>query len=245
MLLEFSGLELLLKSFTVSTADTFPMAVNSLSNLFTSLSIKSHEPISMTRQLMKISSEEGVTTRSSVTFVFDDGSRITALRELLVRHSSVFAAMLDGHYCECVQEEVRINAVNPTAFHLLVNFLQHECDTDETVDEIVFSTCHKTEPMEVCMDVLALTNQYLVPQLQQHISRLLCEHYLTEDTVCLLLQFALLHNSIWLAQRCVCFFFIQPMAHTTRLAIATTLMDGAQSHDIRQTMHSMIVSNIM
>ena len=293
MLLEFRGLSLLLRSLEDPTTAVFPATVHSLSYLTVSLGLHFHHRHQQHGRPPPTSDNAASPSPSpspppaDVTFVMDDGAHVPGRRERLALKSSVFAAMLEGHYSESGQSRVRIPHVRSRAFRVLVDCVQTVGDgedganlaevlarvspdpgdsgevatgsdvapmhTDADVpaghhpvgygEKAVTSGDHRAD-MATLLDVLILSNQYLLPALQHQVSLLLCRRYVSRDSVERVLRLALLHNSAWLARQCVRFALAYAMNRSQRVATMRSLLGLADVSDTISVVRDVLVSAI-
>ena len=291
MLLEFRGLSLLLRSLEDPTTAVFPATVHSLSYLTVSLGLHFHHRHQQhggpPQTSGNATSPSPCPLPADVTFVMDDGSHVPGWRERLALKSSVFAAMLEGHYSESGQSRVRIPHVRSRAFRVLVDCVQTDGDgedganlaevlarvspdpddsgevatgsdvapmhTDADVpaghhpvgygEKTVTSGDHRAD-MATLLDVLILSNQYLLPGLQHQVSLLLCRRYVSRDSVERVLRLALLHNSAWLARQCVRFALAHAMSRSQRVATMRSLLGLADVSDTISVVRDVLVSAI-
>ena len=281
MLLEFRGLDLLLRSLEDPTAAIFPATVDCMSYLTVSLGLLFHH---QRRNHTEDATPQDVDVVSpgDVTFLLDDGVEVSGWRERLACQSSVFAAMLEGHYSESCQSRVRIPHVSSSAFKVLVNCLQGDEDgdsgmklqevlaqilrgdsrerSDATIDgEFTHSeTCPDVRPkpekavpsgdhpsgLDTSLDVLILSNQYLLPSLQHEASLLLCRRYLARDCVNRVFRLALLHNNAWLARQCVRYALSQAMTRTERVTTMRSMLKPTDMSDTISVIRDVLVSAI-
>ena len=290
MLLEFRGLDLLLRSLEEPTAAIFPGTVHCLSYLTVSLGLLFHHQ----QRGNKTGTLQDTTPQSvdpvnlfsgDVTFLLDDGAEVSGWRERLAGKSSVFAAMLEGHYSESCQSRVRIPHVSSSAFKVLVDCVQGDEDVDlgmrlqEALAQILRDDTKKRSEsavesdamlserssdvrpktgsfkkavpsgdhplgLDTLLDVLILSNQYLLPDLQHEVSLLLCRRYLSRDCVNRVLRLALLHNSSWLARQCVRYALAQTMSRTERVATMRSMLTPTDMSDTISVIRDVLVSAI-
>ena len=220
-----------------------------------------------------------------VTFLLDDGVEVSGWRERLAGKSSVFAAMLEGHYSESCQSRVRIPHVSSSAFKVLVDCVQGDEDVDSgmrlqdvlaqilrensekrydtavesdiTHSEMSPDVRPKTRSFEkaipsgdqpsgldTLLDVLILSNQYLLPNLQHEVSLLLCRRYLTRHCVNRVFRLALLHNSAWLVRQCVRYALAQAMSRMERVATMRSMLTPTDMSDTISVIRDVLVSAI-
>lgn len=286
MLLEFRGLSLLLRSLADPTTAVFPATVHSLSYLTVSLGLRVHRRHQQQGWSQQTSDDATSRSPADVTFVMDDGSHVPGWRDRLALKSSVFAAMLEGHYSESGQSHVRIPHVSSRAFRVLVDCLQTDGDREEGAnlaevlarvspdaggsgetaggsdvdpmhtdadvparphpvgyEKTATSGDHRTD-MDTLLDVLILSNQYLLPGLQHQVSLLLCRRYVTRDSVERVLRLALLHNSAWLAQQCVRYALAYAMSRWERVTTMRSLLGPADMSDTIAVVRDVLISAI-
>ena len=131
-----------------------------------------------------------------LAFKLDDESQVKGQRELLVSRSSVFKAMLQGHYCESKQSVVRIRNASFEAFQLFLNWIHSRC-----TGFLAGTEWEDKERLPVLLEVLALCDQYLVLDIQQSVSEHICSSILSVDNALRVVECALTHNSTWLARQ--------------------------------------------
>lgn len=283
MLVEFRGLTLLLRSLEDPTTAVFPATVHSLSYLTVSLGLVFHHRHHQQTQPHQTSDDATSRSPADVTFVMDDGSHVPGRRERLALKSSVFAAMLEGHYSESGQSRVRIPHVRSRAFRVLVDCLQTDGDREEGANlaEVIAQVSggeaaggsdvnfmhtdadvgtdavpdrvdsektptsgDRRADMDTLLDVLVLSNQYLLPGLQHQVSLLLCCRYVARDSVERVLRLALLHNSAWLARQCVRYALAHAMSRSERVATMRSLLGPASMSDTITVVRDLLISAI-
>ena len=125
-----------------------------------------------------------------MSFILGDEEVVCAKRIKVVEASSVFAAMLEGHYTESKQNEVYISDASFAAFSYLIHYI-HGCGTK---CKHANNRSNIKNDLDVDLELLALANRFQLLELQNKMAVLVAKDHLTPDTVIHVAQFAHLHN---------------------------------------------------
>jgi hypothetical protein len=120
--------------------------------------------------------------------------KITANRAILVEKSDIFAAMLEGHYSEAQQSEIKIPETSKFAFKLLIHYL-HGCEKEKcTTIDLLYSKQVNKKSAKQCIALLEEANKYMLTKLWDLAYECLCLRYLIPESAFLVLKYAVLHR---------------------------------------------------
>ncbi|XP_050410234.2 uncharacterized protein LOC126824872 [Patella vulgata] len=124
-------------------------------------------------------------------------------REILVKQSPVFAAMLEGHYCESNQSEISMQDTSQDAFLFILHYF-HGCGL---CCPILAAPHKETKNLEFWENVLTLADRYLCQLLSEYLIWLIASTYLTFDIYFHIFMYSIFHNFTSLTNECVRMMF--------------------------------------
>ncbi|ESO97893.1 hypothetical protein LOTGIDRAFT_228420 [Lottia gigantea] len=124
-------------------------------------------------------------------------------REILVKQSPVFAAMLEGHYCESNQSEISIQDTSHDAFLFILHYL-HGCGLD---CPMLMKYYNDSPDVEFWENALSLCDRYLCQSLTNFLIWVLASRYLTFDLFFHVFMYSAFHGFHPLTNECVRMLF--------------------------------------
>uniref|UniRef100_A0A8C8RJQ2 Armadillo repeat containing 5 n=1 Tax=Pelusios castaneus TaxID=367368 RepID=A0A8C8RJQ2_9SAUR len=223
LLLEHAGLRLLLAMLTRGTDPSFTFyALDSLSLLLGAAAPSpplpvppapkgprlAAAPLCPYQQVMEVGAAD-------LQFRLDSGTLVPASRQAVCAGSDVLRAMLAGGFAEARQALVPIHGVEPAPFLALTHFL-HGCQ-----DELcpVLGAPFPSGQGELAEQMLAVAEQFLLPELQELVEEALCRRYLAPGAgPAQLYQLGERLGRGQLLRRCASYVLLGPMEEPTSRA---------------------------
>ncbi len=172
-----------------------------------------------------------------VTFVFDDGTRVTGNREVIVAGSSVFDAMLEGAFQESEEKEISIRDTDPDAFRVLVNhFHNGDLYTSVAASGAVFPA----EILDILLQTLALADRYMVRRLETEVKELICAKYMSKATVMRIFEVAVLHRSDGVVRECFLFVLSGQLSLAEASPLLMQMVTG-RGQEVLDVLHNIIM----
>ena len=190
--------------------------------------VKQADDIPITQQLDYVA-----TGNKDLTFFLDSQETVTAERAVMSASSSVFAAMLEGHFSESSQSQVRIAKVKKVPLELTVAYLHgnhswlqrlsSETAKQSELDQNEAST--SSINIDTALMILELSDRFMLHGLQQKLSDAVCHCLMNSDNVQCIMKFAVMHHERELARQCVCYVLGAKMGYRERVEIGKRLME--------------------
>ncbi len=170
----------------------------------------------------------------NVTFLLDDGSHVTGNRETMAANSTVFAAMLQGHYSESGQSEIVIHDVSTEAFQFLVSFL-HGSDLSENISSL--------EP-DILLETLALSDRYMLESLENKVSKMISAKNISKETLSHVFQTACLHNCAELVKDCVHYTLAKELSYQDSISALCDIFTGPHRSSAIDGLRTLLTENL-
>nr|CAI5824758.1 unnamed protein product [Callosobruchus analis] len=165
-----------------------------------------------------------------VTFKLDDGSVLQADRDFLSDRSDFFRSLLSGHFRESSEDEVRLTHVTKKSLGCLLQLLKTLDDKSETVDI--------KQDLETLLDVLVLSDRYLLPHIRESISNSVQKFRVSARTIPVIYKWSLESGMNLLRVECVAYALVADISDAERLRMFTRLFQLGYAekvaHDIRK-----------
>ncbi|XP_041350270.1 uncharacterized protein LOC121369340 [Gigantopelta aegis] len=166
--------------------------------------------------------------------------RIGSNRKTLINKSSVFSAMLEGHYTEASQSEITIPCISHDALLYVLHYL-HGCDLNcSVVLQMEGGEVEENVLVDVSLDVLALADQYLLTDLAHYMKVILSSRLLSSDSIARILQFSVFHDFRDLCMDCVKELFFLPVSISCKSSIIHELMNTGKAQTLTETIRQLI-----
>ncbi|XP_062589847.1 uncharacterized protein LOC134251443 [Saccostrea cucullata] len=119
-------------------------------------------------------------------------SVLSGNREILIKSSDLFQAMLEGHYSESREQEVVLSNTTPFAVNYILHYL-HGCDMSCGILGSI-TNCDKSDKL-LCdiLDTVVLGHRYMLTNLVNFLLILL-EHNISSENACHVFHFALTYD---------------------------------------------------
>lgn len=150
---------------------------------------------------------------------------IPASKEILVKASEMFLAMLQGNYCESKLRHIDLMDTTYYAVNYVVHYL-HGCNLDCGVISDLVTCDVTTETVENCLDVFALCNRFLVIPLQKFLKVVISSRFLLPIHAEHIYNFAKLHEMKDLSNDCVKAVFVDCRNRNEQMKGLITFLKG-------------------
>ena len=147
-----------------------------------------------------------------ITFLLDDGTKVRACRDVMIGHSTVFAAMLAGHYSESDQSEIKITNASYNAFMSLVDYMHMKKYSGSKLEGQSEARC-----FDVLLEISALADKYSISDLLLVVSNDILTNHLSVERVAKIFLFAIMHNNEYLYKRCLFYMLTSVMSQRDRV----------------------------
>lgn len=118
---------------------------------------------------------------------------LKACREILVKSSPMFAAMLEGHYSEAKQSEIKLTNTSFYAVKFILHYFHGCCLSCDTITDLL--TCETTNRnLHNALEVLSLSHRYMLSELYHFLQAVICTRFLDSQNAHIVYEFALLHG---------------------------------------------------
>ena len=129
-----------------------------------------------------------------VTFVIK-GEKFAANRSKLSKSSEMFEAMLQGHYTESCQSEIKLPHTSKFAFKYILHYL-HGCKAEGCNVVEFFSNCEVlVKSSRRLLKVLREADKYLLHELKSNLASLLYEKYIVPSTAFDIFEYAVMYDN--------------------------------------------------
>lgn len=118
LLKKHEGLQLIFRLLTDSSHKLHKRAIWSICQLTKTLYPEDYYSIAKTTTIK--ANETDPTKSSTVTFELDDGTAVTACKQMLCQHSPVFSAMLEGNFSESNKRRIRLRDTSRDSLKTLI-----------------------------------------------------------------------------------------------------------------------------
>ena len=195
-----------------------------------------------------------------------------ASREMLVKNSPVFAAMLEGNYVESTQSQISISDTCCEAMTSVLHYL-HSCDQQcpalkslNTLTEVTGAqqtagdshqdiaqdsvTPHtgqsgKAKRLKHLMDMIALADRFLLPELVQYLCAVVSTSLLDASCAEQVFCFAAFHGQSHLAEDCMHHLLLSSGSVRDTANCLITLAEGEFSSEVAVAIQALVKRGLM
>lgn len=229
----YDGLNMLLANFEENPATRYAISV-SLNKLSRAIHLNGpmirffpNKPYRFEKKYVCDSSSSDI-----VTIKLDDGSSIDVDREFLIEQTHYFKVMLTGSFSESNQEVITLKNVSNEALQCLLNLLKVDLQTI------------LPQPLNVnlitVLEVLVLTDLYLLEKLTDWLTTCVMEYYLTAETASDIYNWSITSGTNLLRVETVAFILTFKMKDRERYKLLDNIVEFGLINEIKDDVHSLI-----
>lgn len=175
---------------------------------------------------------------STITFILDDGSTVSANKSTLCNNSPVFEAMFRGSFQESKQAEVKLKDISADCLTYFSRIIDIYCE------------CILPKDVKTMLEMIVASDRFLVHKLGVQILSVIMNHSLNYDTCCAVYNWALdvgykypvLVGSI--ANDVVKFIFTSKMTSTQRTHAVMLLLNSNHKKEFLEDVLELIKNEL-
>lgn len=194
------------------TVTLYNDAVNSLGLLATKLKIKDPLNNETFRPIHQIGMTEISNISNPITFELDDDTQITANKTILTDQSPFFKALLYGQFKESKSNLIHLGDVTPEGFNYLLNLLEYSTAANDESFPL-------SSNLATALEVLELTDRYLLEKLTDLLTRAILKIHLTAATVAQIYKWSVESGTDFLRVESIAFGLVGVMGKDERVNI--------------------------
>lgn len=228
-----NGLNTLIVSFADNSEHRFDISV-SLNKLSRLIQINSPLVNIFPKNLYNLGNiyEFNSEGKQIVTIELDDGSSLDVDRDFLIEKVDYFKMMLTGSFCESNQEVIRLKNVSNEALQCLLNLLK--IDYQKMVPP----------PLNVnlftLLEVLALTDLYLLEKLTDWLSTCVLNYFLKIETASEIYNWSITSGTNFLRVETVVFLLTAKMKDSERFNLLESIIEYGFINEIKDDIFRLI-----
>lgn len=170
--------------------------------------------------------------RNIITIILDDGNSLIADKDFLITHVEYFKAMLSGSFREAEQDNIRLKNVSFEALNCLLYLLEKDIKN--------IRSCPLDIDLHVILELITLTDSYLLENLNQWLINCVECYMLNVDTVSDIYKWSIESGTSFLRVESVAYLLTGKMSDNERFLICEKIIDSELINHLHEDFEKII-----